>query len=146
MRAANVRVVPDIAHDFPVLHPINDYLMRMVCSAKALNNVRMLQSHPERDLLVERLNERESHQRASMERRESISHLLALPPPFPLIPGRDFDHFQTHPPSIRVLVHQFTPPHVGKTPRGERLLIFPRNSFRDHVRSGEHPPFTADAP
>ena len=53
MRAASIGIISDITHDFPVLHPINNYLMRIHRSAKAPDNIRMLQSHPECGFLVE---------------------------------------------------------------------------------------------
>ena len=55
MCAADVGVLPNIFHDFPTSHPINDYLMRMGRSPETLDNIRMLQPHPEGDLLIERL-------------------------------------------------------------------------------------------
>jgi hypothetical protein len=55
MSAAGGGVIPDIIHDLPIFHPVNNHLMWIDCSTEALDNVRMLQSHPDGDLLVKRL-------------------------------------------------------------------------------------------
>lgn len=55
MCAASVGVISEVIHNFPVLHPIDNYLMWVGRSAEASDDVRMLQSYPEGDLLVERL-------------------------------------------------------------------------------------------
>ena len=53
MSAVSIGVTPHIIHDSPILHPVNNYLIWFSRSAEAPYNIRMLQPHPDGNLLME---------------------------------------------------------------------------------------------